>query len=1236
MQSITVHSNHFKSMNLYAFNLGMPCLWQPPKILMMMNSAFRRISGADKRKLLMRAKLIIIIMTTFLMQVSAAGMAQNISLKEKASPLSAVLQKIRIQSGYDFVFETSLVETAKKVNLNVEDVSLEEVLEMIFSSQDINYSLKDKFVVLTAKEKPFYKRIIDAFKTINIKGRVVDGNGISLQGAIVRVQGSSKATNTNKDGYFELNNIEEDALIVVSYIGFENRTLKANENLSLIRLRETLNKLDEVGVISTGYQKIQKDQLTGAASTMTEKDYQQRTAVTGNFLESLEGKVPGLVYNGQTGELTIRGVSTFDAVKQPLIVLDGFPTEIDLRTINPNDIVSVSVLRDAAAASIYGVRASNGVIVVETRRGRSGGPIFNIRSTYAVQNKPDFSYLKYAPASEFVQLQKDYFYIGKTSYSLFQLGIYKMDPVQEILFGLTQTSVSNPLLTQAQADAKLATLGSYDNLKEYEQLFYQHRQVKNINFDVSGGTEKSTYLLGLNYIGETPVNRRSENKQFILNMANTFKFSKAFSFDFKGTYTNNSDKSGNTPSYTDFFPYEHLADVNGSALAVALDPGRDYISRVITKTANKDLMAAGLYDQFYYPYRELNSNTNNNKGSSVRFQGRLNARMTNWLSMDIGGNYENQNILQEMLQLEDAYAVRVLVSNMALKDPVTGNAIFSNLPKGNILQRTNLRTNNYTLRGQLNLNHKFDDGEHDFSGILGVEQKKTLMRGYKTSFFGYDDQSLIPKPYNLNALNATSYPAFEELGFYTSFRSTDYFNDTETERRFMSYYGQGTYIFKGRYVATGSFRLDQSNLFGVDPKYKDKPFWSAGLNWRIGEEEFIKKIEWIDQLQFRAATGFNGNVPTSNNGPFLILKTGLNTTLNTPLSYNDVLSPENQSLRWETTRNYNLGFDFTLLKGRISGSADWYMKRTLDVFGQFDADPTSGFNQYNANTASIENKGFEFLISSVNVKQNKFQWRTQLTASFNHNEVLDVKATEYANSQLITSGTTPVKGLPIGALFSYNYGGLNEKGQPYVLDKKGNKKVLAFYGNSQVDVTKDDLIYNGTTTPKYVLGLNNQLSYGAFDLSFLIMYYGGHVMRVEQPNPNNIGFFDNNPLVGASNFWRKAGDENFTNIPGYVRASSSAPGYYQSYALYGYEYASQFVRKADYIRLRDVVLTYNAKAKFLQKLGLRNTQLRFQAQNAFRYTFSGNDIDPDAIDRITGVRSLENQPFYSLTFSTNF
>lgn len=1192
-------------------------------------------------KLFLFMKLTTIIVFVAILQASAGSYAQRISLSEKNAQLGRVFDKISEQTGYDFFVSKAMLKKARPVNIQVNNVDLKEALSIIAENQPFEFTIEDNSVLIKEKSTSFFDRIIAVFKDIDVRGRLLNENGEPLANAVIKIKGGTRVTVSNDKGEFFFSKVDENAILQISYVGYLPKEIRAGADLNTIKMERNTNKLDEVNIsVNTGYQKIKKDQLTGAATSVSEKQYHQRVAVTGNFLESLEGKVPGLIYNGQTGELSIRGISTFDAVKQPLIVVDGFPTEIDLRTINPNDIVSVSVLRDAAAASIYGVRASNGVIIIETRRGKSGKPTFNINTSVAIQAKPDFDYLKYIGANEYVQLQRESFYISTPASSTYEFGFYKMNPAEEILFKGPRVGVSKPELSQQHVDEQLLVLGSYDNMADYKRLFYRQKQARNINFDVSGGNNTNTYFIGLNYIGEEMVQRGSANQQFNLNLANTIKFSDRFNLDFKGTYTNYTNKSGTIPGYGDFLPYERLTDDKGNALPVTLGPNRDFVGTAISKTTNDINKAAGLYDLMYYPYRELANNTTTLKYNSLRLQGRLNTEITDWLNVDIGGNYENQQGLTDQLRTENAFSTRRLINSMALKDAATGKALFSNLPKGDILKKNTYKLINYTLRGQLNFNHSFEKGKHSISGILGVEQKKTTNDGYTTSFFGYNGQDLIIQPINMGALNTTIMPAFSVngVGIGERFNSTDYFSETSTDRRFMSYYGQGTYIYNSKYVITGSFRIDKSNLFGVDPKYRNKPLWSAGLNWRLAEEDFIKKHPWINQLQLRLAAGFNGNVPTSNNGAFLTLGTDLNTTFNSPLSYNEILTPENQSLRWETTQNYNLGLDYSFFKNKISGAVDYYIKRTKDVFGQFDADPTTGFNQYNANTASIENRGLEILINSINLKQNKFEWRTQLTTSFNYNKVLAVKATDFTNSQLTTSNTTAVQGLPIGALYSYNYGGLNNIGQPYVLDRFGNQKVLSLfdYGTGIVDVTREDLIYEGTTTPKYVLGLNNQFSLGAFDLSFLFMYYGGHVMRVEQPNPNNIGNFAPYPLQGSSNFWKKPGDEQQTLIPGYSPGTSRLPGYYSISALYGYQYASQFVRKADYIRLRDIILTYRAKAKFLDKAGLRNVQLRLQAQNPFRYTFSGNDIDPDAINRLSGIRTLENQPLYSLTFSTNF
>lgn len=1194
----------------------------------------KSLLSTQMNTILLKMKLTTLFVLIFTLHTVARSNAQ-IRLDKQHVSLASVLNQISKSSGYDILYTNEMVSAYPKISVNIQADNIEQALTAILPNYNLEYVLKNKVIVLKYKDA---RHLAIAQQDIRVSGYVLNDKQQPIPGVSVSTETNNVTVLTDQNGRFSIK-IKPHQKLSFSHIVFYPKSMffdKSTEDV-IVNMEMRKNNIDEVAVVSTGYQKIAKDQLTGAASTLSEKDYQQREAVTGNFLESLEGKIPGLVYNSQSGDLSIRGVSTFDAVKTPLIVLDGFPTEMDIRNINPNDIISISVLRDAAAASIYGVRASNGVIVIETRRGKAGKATFNLKSTYATQASPDFSYLKYASASEFVELQKDYFNTAKPSYILYMLDYYKMNPVEEILFGKTQTSVSSPLLTEEQANTKLRELAAYDNLSDYAELFYQKKLTHNINFDISGGGDKSTYLLGVNYINDRLVEKMSNNKQLLINFANTYQLSSRMNFDFKGTYNKFEDKSRNTPKYTDFFPYEKLVDDDGNALAVSLIPGRSYSARVVTDIKNEKWMQAGLPDQRYYPYKELLNNRNTLDGNNLRLQGRLNTKINDWLNVDLGASYEQQQVVLEKLQGQETYATSMLVALMALKDAATGKANFANIPAGDIMQRTHQRVSNYTLRGQMNFNKDWDK-KHSISGILGYEQKRILNRSNLNTYFGYDGQTLLVKPVNLVALNSTTRPAFADLLSTSgmSYSSTNYYNDQEDDRRFLSYYGQATYINQEKYVVTGSFRIDQSNLFGVDPKYKYKPLWSVGANWRINREKFMADQNWIDQLQLRAATGFNGNTPTSNSGKYLILSTGLNTRFYAPLTYTTINSPENESLRWETTRNYNIGLDYSVWKRKISGSIDWYNKRSMDVFGLFDADPTLGFNEYLANTASIENKGLELLVNTKNIERSNWDWSTQLTASFNHNKVLKIKETEFSYSEDIVSGSNRVKDKPADALYSYNYGGLTNEGQPYVLDSRGGKNILSNYGDNQVDVTFDDLIYNGTTTPKYVLGLNNQFKYKNIDLSFLFMYYGGHVMRVQQPNPNTITMTGSNPLTGSTNYWKKAGDEMNTDIPGFLKSSSTASGYFQRYALYGYEYASAFVRKADYIRLRDVVLTYHLNSNFLERTGFNNTRLRLQAQNVWKYTFSGNDVDPEAINKLTGVRTLETQPFFSLTFSTSF
>lgn len=1181
-----------------------------------------------KRGILMKVHLVCALMGAAMLQSKAEVYGQLINLSEKDLSFKELINKIESQSKYRFVYEDELIRTLKAPQVNFENKSVREVLNTSIGDLPIRYEIVDNTIIL--------KRGDNKQQMKEYVGFVYDNNGYPLQSATVRVRGTYRASVTDAKGRFTINLLPGEKYIEVSLVGYHTKELNVNSNLSHIVLDPVEYAIDETVVsVNTGYRALTDAQMTGAVSTLNQKDYDQRVSVSGNFLENLEGKMAGLVYNPQSNDLSIRGVSTFDAVRKPLIVLDGFPTEVDIQSINPNDIVSINVLKDAAAASIYGSRASNGVIVIETKRGKLGGTKFNLRATSAIQPRPNFGFMNYANSSDLVSILKDN-YLADESFDrkLYTGARQATTPVQDAVFDFKEGKIS-----REELDARVAAVADFDNLDQYKKLFYRPSLTNQIDFDLSGGSDKNTYLLGANYLTERGDYVGNDSKRVLLNFASTHKINRLMDLDFKAIYRNGQ---ANSPfkevGVNDFESYERLVDEYGNALPVLLGPGRRRYTSIIG--SNNELnMSNGLYDQLYYPYADVFRASNKENASSIRFQARLNTKINSWLNFDVGGAFESENIQTNVLQKEDYFDVRRFMNYYATKDPLTGTAVFSKMPKGDWLSRNNNKLSSYTIRGQFSIDKRSESGDHQVSGIIGSEIRRIENSAYLTTVFGYDGQSLVYQPIDFTGFTLSDQrpPAFINTLPSSSMPTlvyNNYFNEAYEDRRFVSFYADGTYLYKNKYALTGSIRTDQSNLFGTDPKYRYKPFYSIGANWSMHQEDFMKDLTWVNLLKLRTAYGVNGNTPTSANGKYLILSSGINYYYYPFQQYYDVFSPENSSMRWERTATYNVGVDFALWNYRFSGSLDYYRKNSTDVIGLLSSDPTSGFNSYNANTANIVNNGFEMQLNSINMQRDSFKWLTQLTGSFNFNKVKDVltpQPTGDAALLPLISQVTYVANRPIGALYAYNYAGLNDKGQPEIYDSQGVRRMVSTGDGGNNEVTIDDMKYMGTTVPKYVLGLNNQFSLGQFDLSFLFMYYGGHVMRTEAPNP----YVTTRQFQAAAlNYWKKPGDEAFTDIPGFMTVNGT--DVYNAYAQTGYTYASKFVKNADFIRLRDVVLTYRLKEDFSRKLNLSNTMIRFQVQNPFKYTFSDNGIDPDAINPLTGERSLPRPAMYSISLYTNF
>lgn len=1212
------------------------------KIILPCAPVFRRLMVADKTQIIMRLKLMSVILLATFMQVSANGFAQRVSLTKNNISLEQLFTEIRKQTGYNVLWSVEQVDQQWKMNANFNSTPIEEVLEKSLKNYGLTYVIDQKTIVI--KSRAGGKTELTAL-LLDVKGKVTDESGNPLPGAVIRVKNGSIGSSAGTDGSFALKGVPENSMLSISYIGYQTQEVKVEGSKFIqVSLKPSMVNLDQVQVVSNGYQTIKRQQLTGAFATLSGDDYKQSIPVNSNVLENMEGKLAGLVMNvnasgsEDSSPISIRGVSTFNAVKSPLIVLNGFPTEISLESINPYDVVSVTVLKDAAAAAIYGVRASNGVIIIMTKKGTEGAPKFQLNSTVSFKPKPNFKKLDLLTGRGFVDLEASLAknnivnnFMTKENFD-FEGGTYT--PVYGAVDDLL-----NGVITQEQADAIFNQYAAYDNTKDYQNLFQQNRYLRALDLNASGGTKNATYFFGVNRVDNDQLVKGSTFNKTTLTYRGSMDFLKVLSLDVQGVYSNTNDRSPTAPDYMAIKPYEGFLDENGTAIATFLRPysnspyfGYDGIYGSINADKNQQNIAMGLYDGNYYPYNDFIDYTNETKGNNFRFQGNLKAKITKDLNVEIGGAFEKGLSTNNFISSELAYENRMRLNYFAKAGQ---NGPEFRIPKGGSKQTNNYTTEAYTIRAQATYSKLFND-KHDLSLLAGVEQRKMTYRTDRNTLFGYDDRSLTSKPFDAGLLGNYNFapdymyeliPLSGYLSDYSSY--SDFFNQTYRDDRFVSAYANGAYTFNHKYSLTGSLRIDQSNLFGSDPKFRYTPLWSAGAAWNIKGEDFLKDVSWLDELKLRVATGYNGNI-IKLSGPYNILNNRINSQAQPePILGYYVQTPANSGLRWEKTINYNFGLDFGVGTNRISGSIDYYIKHAEDVFSYLATDATKGFSNQLVNNAEIMNKGLELNLRSVNILNDHFSWSTQLTASFNKNEVLKYRVNTAPTTFNQVNGGQNVEGYPLNSLFTYNYKGLNELGQPMVDDGNGNNVILRNNFGDIVDIPLSALHYAGTTDPKYVLGLTNQFRLGSFDLSMLFMYYGGHVARIAPPNYNAF-----RPINGAQDFWKQAGDELTTRMPGIPVYGTE--NYFDYAAINGYTYATEFVKKMDFIALRNVTLTYKVNPQFSKKLGLDQTKLAIQVQNPYKYVFSGNDVDPETIDFRSGIRNFGVVPAYTFSLTTNF
>lgn len=1198
-----------------------------------------------------------ILLLLLLSSASLLYAQSGFSIKRSNVTIAEVIGTIEAQSEYSF-FYTDEVDTKKKCTVDIANGTLDAVLKQTFRSTNIQYKVNGHQVVLYVtppaasiplkkvnleqhpeNAKPAADKVKNTSSgqpqqpAITVRGAVTDTEGFPLQGATICVKSDRKKyTTTGANGLFELSGVPSDAVLEITFLGFEavEYPVKGQKEIT-IQMKSDAVELEQV--IVTGYQTVKKEQSTGSVAIAGPDVLERRIVVSGNIATSLEGQLPGVYVDPlNPNELQIRGVSTFNAVKQPLMVIDGFPSELKLSDLNPTDIVNITVLKDAAAAAIYGVRASNGVIVIQTKQGEAGQQFkFSVRANMSVQLKPDLDYLDLLRGEPYVAGSRNIINAKGDKRATYVTRGTKVSNVADVQFDLNDGKIS-----EERANELFAEIAKRDNMQQYSDLFFQNRIGRQVDFDMSGRNGPVGYLVGGSLLSNDPLAKGSNYQKATVSLKGNYTMSKIFTLSASAFYGNHKTTDREIPSYYQLLPDYELVDDAGKALPAYYEPSiwtNAYFT--IDPEVNKTLMSMGNNDFNYYPAEEFNLNSLTTSNNNIRLQALLKASITPWLSMEGGGAYEQNHGMQEYLYNKESFFVRDMMNTHG--ELSASNFFKSWIPDGDILKSMSSKETNYTLRLQANVNKNFGD-KHNLVAIAGAEQRETTVESAINTTFGYDRQSMIGLPVNIDKLTTercrNPFSPLYFMGWPTAAPLTydTYFGREYIENRFVSFYANAAYTFDRRYVLTGSFRIDQSNLFGTDPKYRYKPLWSVGMSWNISNEKFLSGIRWIDLLKLRASIGFNGNV-AKNTGPFVLTSSEADYLAPDYTIYSTVISPRNNQLRWEQTKNYNAGVDMRVLNNRLSLSLDYYYKLSVDVLGDVGSDPTSGFNSLLRNYAELYNEGVEINVESMNMQKGAFQWQTQITASYNKNMVTKVEDSQDFNG---TSSIGKVmnytisEGYPLNGLFSYDYRGLNNRGIPLI--NVGNGKIVPVYELFSGSIPLSAAMYSGTTIPKYTAGLSNRFTWKGIDLYFMFIFNGGHVMRSPAPLPSDVTL-----LEGAENFWQKPGDEKHTDVPGFnFLKYENRDSYFSSDAVFAYRYAKQSVRKADYVKLKDITLSYNLPAKWIRKLSLDMVRVQAQFSNLWHYTFSGNDIDPESIDPTTGRKTLPMSPTYSFGLILHF
>lgn len=1035
-----------------------------------------------------------------------------------------------------------------------------------------------------------------------LSGQVVSAADNSpLPGASVRLKDAATGGITNHEGYFTLPVTQQTGVLQVSFLGFESQeyayTLPLPEPLVLVLLPAPQG-LQEV-VVSTGYQQLPRERATGSFAQVDKATFQEQAGP--DVLSRLEAVANGLTVNraGFEPQLLVRGLSSINGAQSPLIVVDNFPYEGDITNINPNDVESITILRDAAAASIWGARAGNGVIVITTRKGRYNQPLsVDLNANVTVVAKPDLSYLRPISASDFIDVEQSLFDKGYYDSQLNAVNRPELSPVVEIL-----ARRRNGTLSPEEADARINALRQVDVRDEFDRHMYQQAVRQQYALNLRSGSDVLAWSLAAGYDRNTDELDATYNR-LSLRFQNTLRPHRNLTLTTGAFYTQSESGSGK-PGYgqignwnNNLYPYARFADENGTPLPLHKDFTQAY----------KDTVGGGrLKDWNYYPLEDYRHARSTTTLQDVTANFGLQYTWRHGLSGDVKYQYERQQTAGQQLYGEESYFARDFVNRYAQLPPGTGAARYV-VPGGGILDQTGTLLASRNLRGQLNLDKSW--GDHTVAAILGAEMRHARVTGFRSRLYGYDPERLTFGGVDYT----TRYPHLVTGGLL--FIPDNSNRDHRTDR-FLSQYANASYTFRDRYTVSLSARRDASNLFGLNTNDRWNPLWSSGLSWEISKEPFYRSA-FLPYLKLRSTYGYSG----STNPAFTAVSTlfYVATSPYTQSTYARFSNYANPDLSWETVGMWNVGLDFGTKNNRLTGSLEYYRKRAFDLLALYPVDYTTGVgSQVMRNVASMAGRGADLELKSRNLDR-AVQWTSQLNLSLNREKVTDYYLGESPAYRYVTPGYrfTGETGKPLYAVYSYKWAGLDpQTGNPQgFVDGEVSQDYFAIvYGEAKLD----DLQYHGSALPTAFGSLGNTVSWKRLSLTARISWKLGYYFRASSIQYGSL--FD--AWGGHADYarrWQQPGDERTTDVPSLSYPNDGARDVF-------YAGSEVLVEKGDHVRLQYITAAYDVLRPDSGRKTFKNMQAYVNLGNlGILWRSNRKGLDPD----VSALNALPQPPSLSI------